>query len=641
MRLFLMAVLCGSVLAGCKKDDSKAGALNVTIGYSGFTRGCVTVTATDVDDDKNTNSTNVEVTDTTPGKVSVAVFREKDWGRVLDVTAQVHELNCSGPVVATDTARGQVPEEGKQDLTLAVSANDKDTDGYFDFASGGSDCDDANVNVNPGAAIDGRKDFYPDNDGDTFGDMKVTTPTRACEAPDGYVEDNSDCNDASALIHPATTEQFCDGEDDNCSGVPDETFQLGQSCISSEPFCGPTYRCSPDKLSKVCFSETSATPWFVDVDGDLKEGADAGISCTRPVPNAVETSSDCDESSRFVANGINEVCDRLDNNCMGGVDEGCPTTFAWTDAGMAGVGTTDLTSVGLYDEGRKGWVVGPNKLVHFDSTAGTSREFTDSSCKKDWTAVWVAQDGRVFVAAHGVLSTQVFQEADEPCFTLNVPTSPDFNDITGVDAPTGATTYAVAGNGKIYRWVPPYGGPENPPDNPGPMITVAANLRAVSAAKSGDLLLAVGANSAGNSARVFQFNPTQSGSNWSSETLGATDAGFLRGVHVLSSHYAYAVGDNGYAFERTGSDQWRALARVNVANERTTPTNVLDVLAFSKNGVYGVTSDNTIEFFNGESWKTVHPSPQTLKSLDGLLPTQIRAVGDEGTIVNFTAPPLP
>jgi hypothetical protein len=82
---------------------------------------------------------------------------------------------------------------------------------------GGSDCNDNNVSIHPGATeicnnadddCDGQIDegvkttFYQDADGDGFGNPSVTQ--QACSAPQGYVTNNIDCNDNSAAINPNT-----------------------------------------------------------------------------------------------------------------------------------------------------------------------------------------------------------------------------------------------------------------------------------------------------------------------------------------------------------------------------------------------------------------------------------------------------
>ena len=66
--------------------------------------------------------------------------------------------------------------------------------------------------------------WYPDVDGDGFGDPAGTT-IEQCSQPDGYVEDNTDCNDADALEHPDQT-WFKDEDGDGYSD--------GTTCVACQ-----------------------------------------------------------------------------------------------------------------------------------------------------------------------------------------------------------------------------------------------------------------------------------------------------------------------------------------------------------------------------------------------------------------------
>jgi hypothetical protein len=132
--------------------------------------------------------------------------------------------------------------------------------------------------------------YYLDADSDGYGDINVFNDT--CAAPIGYVLDNTDCNDADNSVNPAAVE-LCDGLDQNCDGIADDGI---------------------------------SNTYYADVDGDTY--GDINVtkdSCDVPVGYVIDN-LDCDDSNAAINVLALEVCDGLDNNCDGVIDEGFPTT---------------------------------------------------------------------------------------------------------------------------------------------------------------------------------------------------------------------------------------------------------------------------------------------------------------------------
>lgn len=130
--------------------------------------------------------------------------------------------------------------------------------------------------------------FFVDADGDGHGDPAMSA--MGCAVPMGSVVLGDDCNDASMSIHPGATEA-CDGVDQDC----DSRFDEGSGPIAA---------------------------FHVDADGD-GHGAIGGASvmaCAAP-PGRAAVADDCDDTAMTRFPGASELCNAVDEDCDGGVDE--------------------------------------------------------------------------------------------------------------------------------------------------------------------------------------------------------------------------------------------------------------------------------------------------------------------------------
>lgn len=263
---------------------------------------------------------------------------------------------------------------------------DADGDGYLSD----EDCDDSAPNINPGETeicdgqdnnCDGQIDegvlrrFHRDDDGDGFGRSDVDV--EACEAPDGMVQNGSDCNDEDAEIFPGATEvcdeidNDCDGEIDNGLGnwwyldsdndgfgdvdVAQQTcltlegyVTLGGDCDDANDtvFPGAIEEC--DGLDNNCngeLDETGSTVWYFDDDGDgYGDFNITMVSCDQPV-DYVSNSLDCDDLDPMQNPDAQEICDWEDNNCNGILDDNAVDGTVWyVDADSDGFGSTASTT---------------------------------------------------------------------------------------------------------------------------------------------------------------------------------------------------------------------------------------------------------------------------------------------------------
>ncbi len=154
-------------------------------------------------------------------------------------------------------------------------------------------CNAANPAASQDAACTPSK-FYPDSDGDGYGDDSKAVET--CDAPAGFIARGGDCNDDDAAIHPGAAE-LCDGVDNNCDGKIDD----------ADPAV-----------------EASAV-FYRDADGDgYGDPNTAKHACAAPA-GFVTDATDCDDTNGAVHPGADEICDGIDNNCNGLVDDADPT----------------------------------------------------------------------------------------------------------------------------------------------------------------------------------------------------------------------------------------------------------------------------------------------------------------------------
>jgi hypothetical protein len=173
--------------------------------------------------------------------------------------------------------------------------------------------------------------FYEDTDNDGYGDINSTIVASA--APNGYVSDNTDCNDTDAAINPATV------------------WFIGVD-TDGDTFFGSTTSLTQCESPGIGYVITE--PATLDCDDSLAIGSSIN-------PDAIEVS----------ANGIDDNCDgQVDEATVGELREGgivfwvdpadnmhgkvcalddAPTALNWNDAGTYSVSYTNLdTGTGVY-----------------------------------------------------------------------------------------------------------------------------------------------------------------------------------------------------------------------------------------------------------------------------------------------------
>ena len=263
------------------------------------------------------------------------------------------------------------------------------------------DCNDVNPSAWPGSPevcdtvdndcnglVDDSEEvssWFLDADGDGFGDPAVEE--LSCFPSEDFVEDASDCDDTNETVFPESDE-VCNGLDDNCDTVVDETGTIDGTVYyldadndgygnpaatitacdaapygySADPTdCDDAQATVSPSASELCngFDDdcddtideaeaTDASTWYQDSDGDGFAGAETTVfACALPA-GAYTVAEDCDDTNGAISPIADESCNGLDDNCNGSTDEdgALDGDLYYLDADADGYGDTDVTLTG-------------------------------------------------------------------------------------------------------------------------------------------------------------------------------------------------------------------------------------------------------------------------------------------------------
>jgi len=215
-----------------------------------------------------------------------------------------------------------------------------------------TDCDDSDPDLSE------LRTFFRDSDGDGYGDPEDAVD--GCEAPEGYVADNTDCRDDDRSIFPTAVE-ICNTIDDDCDLAVDEDTALirfyrdgdndgsgdlddvieacvrpdgyvavGDDCNDGDPYVNP----SADEICNgfdddcdddIDLDDSSLDPalatWYLDGDGDDFGRDDrVELSCDPPT-GYVAAGGDCNDGNGAVNPDADEYCNGSDDDCDEAIDE--------------------------------------------------------------------------------------------------------------------------------------------------------------------------------------------------------------------------------------------------------------------------------------------------------------------------------
>ena len=296
---------------------------------------------------------------------------------------------------------------------------DGDADGVLDpafAAPGEGDCDDLDPLVGRPTLL------HADADGDGYG--AADAGVLRCDLPAGWVVDATDCADNDADVHPDAVER-CNGVDDDCDGLVDgndvedldptesrwyadadvDGYGSGEALIACTPASGFVLAdgdCAPEDAAvhpdavEICDTRDNdcdglvdeaddvvgGTVWYRDDDGDGFGLVTVGVYACFQLAGYEPKPGDCDDAEPAAYPGATEVCDLVDNDCDGLIDD--------DDASVVG------QRAWFVDTDRDGWGVGDalrNSCFGGDELASDAGDCAPNDATISPAAVEVWYDG--------------------------------------------------------------------------------------------------------------------------------------------------------------------------------------------------------------------------------------------------------